>query len=1154
MARAHSILQLDDRDYELVPLKSKPSKASQLRKFNDKQLLGMAEYEYAPLGGSKKKIRLLQLKSGSMDNPDIYCELVEANYDNIFHMPMVPLKDESESQAEPEDDDFDANVELYRSLEPRRIEYEALSWCWGNGDPEYAVLVTKKEGHQGWKEETYKKRVSKELALALKYLRHPNQQRTLWIDAICIDQKDASERNHQVQMMSRVYTRAKQVCIWLGDGDDSSKLAIDFIRRDIMELRNFDALSNDRRYNDKWKALMMLMQRKWFSRRWVVQEIALAKKATIYCGPDKLSWKQFAIAVELFVEVETATHRLSEIMQKDEKFRHIPGWFEYVSELGASLLVQATGKVFRAQRSPLDGEEDEDDEDTDQGGESDQGGDADDEVHKRKNHRNKDTSTTPGSEMISLKERLARDKTIDPLDRRSLLSLEYLVSTMFIFKASEPRDTIYAMLAISRDAAPFASSAETITDHHDSKTRLIMTACEPFLEEKPFTVDYRRPYADVCKDFVQFVIERKASLDPSQALDILCRPWALEPQPGKSARLQEESPRKKINEDKTNWVARNPEERPWTKRKRDPDDDGKLKLRYLPGNGELDKRSTAEYWKDVLQAEESDQWKRKKLRFFPKPLDGQGEDASSGGAQGEANGDVEESNPSTRQKNEQELPLPTWVSRASRGPISLDFSPGIDIQKTGRANADPLVGQPLDGHRNYSAAQTQKMKPFKFRRRPQMGHYSLYVQGFELDEVKEVLDASQGGNIPKSWLDLAGWENYTEQDPPGELWRTLVADRGRDNRNPPYYYARACRESAIKGGIASGRIDTAALINNERNSIIAEFCRRVHAVIWNRRLFRTKSGRLGLATHVNKGDKICILYGCTVPVVLQKQPHNGKVKEERKKEREEDRVETLKRVILKLTRKRQVKKQHDKKVNEKTYTKAEIDFIKKHTKEANKKMKDHGRMFQHLSQGKRRQVDDFLDDSERTDDEVDKLPLGGWSKLRNLREGGEEQQPTETGDADGRGRQPPSTMPDTPAAEIPPSKRLQTVRYQARVSPTNTPIEGTPPTIGRQAGVVLAESPMPVQSPINNITVGASPAGKASQHAASPEKIKPIRGPDGFKRSTTGFKRKEALAKREAVRFWYNFRGECYLHGMMDGEAIRQRLYEEVVDQVFELR
>ena len=152
-----------------------------------------------------------------------------------------------------------------------------------------------------------------------------------------------------------------------------------------------------------------------------------------------------------------------------------------------------------------------------------------------------------------------------------------------------------------------------------------------------------------------------------------------------------------------------------------------------------------------------------------------------------------------------------------------------------------------------------------------MGHYSLYVQGFELDVVEEVSDASQGGLIPKAWLEMAGWEEGYQDDPPDELWRTLVADRGRDNRNPPYYYARACKESVHKGGISSGSVNTTALINNERNSIVAEFCRRVHAVVWNRRMFKTTNNRLGLAFNVQKGDKVCILYGCTVPVILSQQ-------------------------------------------------------------------------------------------------------------------------------------------------------------------------------------------------------------------------------------------------------------------------------------------
>jgi hypothetical protein len=86
----------------------------------------------------------------------------------------------------------------------------------------------------------------------------------------------------------------------------------------------------------------------------VQEKIALASKARVYCGPDSIPWKEFAVAVELFVGVETTTHCLSEVMRDDKRFRHVSGWFEHVSELSASLLVQATGKVFRDPGTPLD--------------------------------------------------------------------------------------------------------------------------------------------------------------------------------------------------------------------------------------------------------------------------------------------------------------------------------------------------------------------------------------------------------------------------------------------------------------------------------------------------------------------------------------------------------------------------------------------------------------------------------------------------------------------------------------------------------------------------------------------------------------------------------------------------------------------------------
>tara|TARA_R110002003_G_scaffold1926_2_gene23733 strand:- start:5380 stop:8391 length:3012 start_codon:yes stop_codon:yes gene_type:complete len=999
------------------------------------------EYEYDQLPASKRRIRLLQLRSGTIDGQEIYCELIEADYNNDFHIPTKPMDDDEEDdllrETKPDTKRSTDTIsflvwhsiiilaislmfkfelrfsqfciisvlsEIFRSqkvlleklgikrreekvvseeveleerlklVEAHELKYEALSWCWGKSAEDYTVLIDRHG-------KTYKKRVRKDLALALKYLRKPDATRTLWIDAICINQADDQERNQQVQMMSRVYTRAKEVCIWLGEDTHESKVAIDFISREITQLTNFDAISSDKTYTEKWHALMMLMQREWFSRRWVVQEIALARRARIYCGPDSISWKDFAVAVELFVEVETATHRLSEVMQKDEKFRHVPGWFEHVSELGASLLVQATGKVFRAQRTPLDGNDD-------------------------------------GNEEYKWRASTIRAfQTIDPLDRRSLLSLEYLVTTMFIFQATECRDSIYSMLAIARDANPYAETSLRT----DDLSIPIMSLFDSFLAEKPFAVDYARPYADVCRDFVEFCINRKTRLDPAQALDILCRPWALEPQKGTSIRLprarsDQAAPPKRRTPKKTFWetrdckvIVKNKYSNLFVNKAAQP----RFEYRYRSTKTE-DPRRTKEYWLAVDKSygeykthkdgwKVPDGWERVERHFRSSQEAGTFLGLGSRAAV-----------KSRFKQADHDLDLPSWISRASKAPFKIFDHPGIGISKTGRANADPLVGSPQDGHRNYSAAQTEPVQSaeLKFRRRPILGHYSLYVTGFELDEVLEVQDPSQGGDIPQSWLELGGWNEPYSTDPPADFWRTIVADRGHDNRNPPVYYARACKESVRRGGVASGRVATTDLINNERNSIIAEFCRRVHAVIWGRSLFKTKGGRLGLAAKVQPGDKVCILYGCTVPVILGRYEKKPGALED---EQFEDRIETFKHLMHRMEKKQARKAKY--------LAKARSD--------------------------------------------------PGWKT---------------------------------------------TVQHA---------------TVAANIKIAQANAKLP----------------QSGEHTGGEGRVKGAQ-----KQERSQLKIETEKAKKEDPYLYYVFKGESYIHGLMDGDALREKFYEEIPDRVFELR
>lgn len=83
---------------------------------------------------------------------------------------------------------------------------------------------------------------------------------------------------------------------------------------------------------------------------------------------------------------------------------------------------------------------------------------------------------------------------------------------------------------------------------------------------------------------------------------------------------------------------------------------------------------------------------------------------------------------------------------------------------------------------------------------------------------------------------------------------------------------------------------------NEQNSIVAEFCRRVQAVIWNRSLVKTEKERLGLTKDkVRPGDMVCIIFGCTVPVILRREP--PKTSERIEKEMQEDRFESFRAAL-----------------------------------------------------------------------------------------------------------------------------------------------------------------------------------------------------------------------------------------------------------------
>ena len=248
----------------------------------------MRSYVYKSLEADE--IRLLELHYGDSD-----AELT-ANL-HVYRLPEVEEPRYGHEVFITRDDGF--NV-------PNAPEYQALSYTWGT-DAATQPLLHILDG-----ENVSQISIQPSLDDALRQLRKAiprNSSQLFWIDAICINQSDIPEKNTQIKKMAIIYNRADSVAVWLGCHDKDSHRAINFIKK-LLELNDFDPLTRDPGTPPEWAALLNLMQRPWFNRRWIVQEIALARRATVFCGDQSVSWQDFSGAVALCVSRHQDLRRL----------------------------------------------------------------------------------------------------------------------------------------------------------------------------------------------------------------------------------------------------------------------------------------------------------------------------------------------------------------------------------------------------------------------------------------------------------------------------------------------------------------------------------------------------------------------------------------------------------------------------------------------------------------------------------------------------------------------------------------------------------------------------------------------------------------------------------------------------------------------------
>ncbi len=203
---------------------------------------------YEPLDFSRKEFRLLNLLPGEQLDP-VVCDL------------EVWCADRSQCR-----------------------QYEALSYVWG-GKPGPNTLVLRDQHTP----------VTSNLDSALPHLRHKDHHRILWIDALCINQDDKQERDHQVRQMRSIYESASRVVAWLGPADSE---VIDHIFRFASDetlhwtsrsSKGADHSAKSAKTDTADLPLFIFLNRPWWKRIWTVQEAAVAKKLEYVCGNTSIS-------------------------------------------------------------------------------------------------------------------------------------------------------------------------------------------------------------------------------------------------------------------------------------------------------------------------------------------------------------------------------------------------------------------------------------------------------------------------------------------------------------------------------------------------------------------------------------------------------------------------------------------------------------------------------------------------------------------------------------------------------------------------------------------------------------------------------------------------------------------------------------------------
>lgn len=228
----------------------------------------LSNYQYEKLPGSTS-IRLLRLHPGKGHDP-IRCDVILAD------------------------------------LNACGGQYEALSYVWGTPEGQLRIQI-----------DDAGLEIQPNLHRALMDLRSPEKSRLLWIDAICINQSNTSEREMQVPLMCEIYRSASRTVCYLGPEMKNKtrkayamleELAAEGKMHQANDATTVPSFINHVPINpvpsnlrEKYLAdatIMHVASCEWWFRAWTVQESLLCDNAIVVIGRRSMEWGDFCTAID----------------------------------------------------------------------------------------------------------------------------------------------------------------------------------------------------------------------------------------------------------------------------------------------------------------------------------------------------------------------------------------------------------------------------------------------------------------------------------------------------------------------------------------------------------------------------------------------------------------------------------------------------------------------------------------------------------------------------------------------------------------------------------------------------------------------------------------------------------------------------------------